>query len=60
MADFVIDNSGDLKDTEKQARSLLLLLRSRPGSLLLSRWTALSVIVLLLLVILFFFRSCAS
>jgi hypothetical protein len=53
-ADFVIDNSGDLKDTEQQAQSLLLLLRSRPAPYLLSRWTVLLALILLLSALFFF------
>lgn len=56
-ADFVIDNSGDLKDTEQQAQSLLLLLRSRPSPYFLSRWAVLLALILLSALFFFLFHS---
>ena len=50
----MIDNSGDLKDTEQQAQSLLLLLRSRPAPYFLSRWAVLLALILLLSALFFF------
>lgn len=51
MADFVVDNSGDLRDTERQALAVLKKLRTQRGPLYLSRWVLLVFLFLLVVAI---------